>query len=90
MAIGVYFHPGSMTTQQYDETLGELDAAGLARPAGRVSHTCFGPADNVMIFDVWESQQAFEEFGKALMPILQKLGVDAGAPDVMEIHNMIF
>jgi hypothetical protein len=43
-----------------------------------------------MIFDVWESQQAFEEFGKALMPILQQLGLDAGAPDVMEIHNMIF
>lgn len=90
MAVGVYFRPDSMTTQQYDETLSALDAAGLSRPAGRVYHTCFGPADNVMIFDVWESQQAFEEFGKALMPILQQLGLDAGAPDVMEIHNMIF
>ena len=90
MAIGVYFHPGSMTTEQYDEIVAELDAAGEGRPAGRISHCSFGPADNLMIFDIWENQEGFDEFGKVLMPILSKLGIDAGAPDVMPIHNMIF
>jgi len=90
MAIGVYFHPGSMTTQQYDQVISELDAAGEGRPAGRIYHTCFGPDDNVMVFDVWESEQAFQAFGAVLMPILAKLGLDAGDPDVMPIHNMIF
>lgn len=90
MAIGVYFHSGSMTTAQYDEIIAELDAAGEGRPAGRISHCSFGPADNLMIFDIWEAQEAFDEFGKVLMPILQKLGADAGAPDVMPIHHMIF
>lgn len=90
MAIGVYFRPGSMTTAQYDEIIGKLDAAGEGRPAGRISHCSFGPADNLMVFDIWETQETFDEFGKVLMPILAKMGVDAGAPDVMAIHNMIF
>jgi len=90
MAIGVYFHSGSMTTAQYDEIVAELDAAGAGRPAGRISHCSFGPPDNLMVFDIWENQETFEEFGKALMPILAKHGLEAGAPDVMPIHNMIF
>jgi hypothetical protein len=90
MAIGVYFHPGSLTTQQYDQVIADLDDAGEARPAGRVSHCAFGPDDNLMIFDIWENEQAFEQFGKVLRPILEKAGLDAGAPDVMPIHHMIF
>ncbi len=90
MAIGVYFHPGSMTTAQYDEITSELEAAGEGRPAGRISHCSFGPPDNMMVFDIWENQEAFEEFGKVLMPILAKIGLESGPPDVMPIHHMIF
>jgi len=90
MAIGVYFSPGSMTTAQYDEIVSELDDAGEGRPAGRISHCSFGPADNLMVFDIWESQETFEEFGKVLMPILAKMGLDAKAPDILPIHHMIF
>lgn len=90
MAIGIYFHPGSMTVQQYDQIIAELDAAGEGRPAGRISHCSFGPDDNLMVFDIWENQQTFDEFGKVLMPIMQKLGFGENAPDVMPIHHMIF
>ncbi len=90
MAIGVYFHPGSMTSAQYDEINAELEAAGEGRPAGRISHCSFGPADNLMVFDIWENQETFDEFGKVLMPILGKLGLDAKAPDVMPVHHMLF
>ena len=90
MAIGVYFHSGGLTTSQYDEITAELDAAGEGRPAGRIFHSTFGPSDNLMVFDIWENQQTFEEFGKVLMPILAKFGLDATEPDVMPIHNMIF
>jgi hypothetical protein len=41
-----------------------------------------------MVYEVWESQQAFEEYGPVLMPILQKAGIDPGTPDVMPIHNL--
>ncbi len=89
MAIGVYFHPGSMTAQQYDEIIRELQAAGCAQAPGRISHCAFCAADNLMVFDIWESPQAFEDYGKVLMPILQKIGLATSPADVMPIHHLI-
>jgi hypothetical protein len=86
MAIGMYFHPTSLTTQQYDEAIREL---GAGRPAGRLHHSCFGADGDLMVYEVWESQEAFDQFGQVLMPILREVGIDPGAPDVMPIHNMI-
>jgi hypothetical protein len=42
-----------------------------------------------MVYEVWESQEAFEEYGKVLIPILTRIGIDPGAPDVMPVHNII-
>ena len=88
MAIATYFHPQSLTAQQYDEAIRELEAAGAATPAGRVHHSCFGSDNGLMVYEVWESPQAFEDYGSVLMPILQKLGIDPGTPDVMPVHNL--
>jgi hypothetical protein len=89
MAIGIYFHPESMTTAQYDDVIRRLEKAGAGQPRGRIHHSCFGPSNAVMVYDVWESQEAFDEFGQTLMPILQEVGVDPGQPDVMPLHNLI-
>ena len=89
MAIAVYFSPESMTAEQYDETLRRLEEAGAGAPAGRLHHSCFGPEDHLMVYDVWDSQESFEEFGATLMPILGEIGLDAGEPDIMPVHNMI-
>ena len=89
MAIGIYFRPQSLTAQQYDEAIAALEAAGAANPAGRVHHSCFGPDNALMVYEVWESQQAFEEYGPVLMPILLKAGIDPGTPDIMPIHNLV-
>jgi hypothetical protein len=88
MAIATYFNPPSLTASQYDEAIRELEAAGAANPAGRVHHSCFGTDNALMVYEVWESQQAFEEYGQVLMPILHKAGIDPGSPDVMPIHNL--
>jgi len=89
MAIAIYFHPRSLTAQQYDDANRQLEAAGIANPAGRVHHSCFGPDNALMVYEVWESQQAFEAYGPLLMPILDKAGIDPGTPDVMPVHNLI-
>jgi hypothetical protein len=89
MAIGMYFNPESMSAEQYDEVIRRLEEAGAGRPKGRLHHSCFGPPDAVMVYDVWESQEAFDDFGQTLMPILKELGIDPGQPQVMPIHNMI-
>ena len=89
MSLAVYFHPKSLTAEQYDRAVAELTAVGADRPAGRSHHSCFGSDDDLMVYEVWESQQAFEEYGKVLIPILTRIGIDPGAPDVMPVHNII-
>ncbi len=89
MAIGVYFAPGAMTAEKYDECIKLLRKAGAGHPTGRSYHASFGPKDKLMVFDVWTSQAAFDRFGKTLMPILQGLGIDPGQPNVMPMHKVI-
>ena len=89
MAIGIYFQLKGMTTQKYGEAIKKLEAVGAGAPKGRIYHAAFGPADSLMVFDVWNSSQEFEAFGATLMPILSELGVDPGEPDITPIHNTI-
>jgi hypothetical protein len=88
MAIGVYFHPKSLSAEQYDKAISEIDAAGARQPAGRIHHSCFGPDGDLMVYEVWESRQAFEHYGTVLMPILHNVGIDPGMPDVRPVHNL--
>lgn len=89
MALVFHFSPKSMSAARYDECIKRLAAAGASNPKGRLYHACYGSPDELRVFDVWDSEQSFAEFGKTLVPILQELGVDAGTPDVAPIHNVI-
>jgi hypothetical protein len=89
MAIAVLFTPVSMTTAQYDEIITRLEQAGAGTPAGRLYHVCSGNADQVQVMDVWESGEAFEQFGQTLMPLLQELGIDPGQPAMRPVHSII-
>jgi hypothetical protein len=89
MAIGIYFAPTGMTAQRYDECIKKLNKAGATHPKGRSYHTSFGPADKIMVFDVWDSMESFNQFGETLLPILQDLGIDVGQPDIMPVHNIV-
>ena len=90
MALGFYFKPQSFTKERYDEAVRRLEEAGAGSPPGRAYHFAwFGQEGGIEVFDVWASQESFDEFGKTLMPILQEAGVDAGQPHVEEVHNTI-
>ena len=89
MAIGIYFAPPAMSLAQYNECISQLKKAGAGSPSGRSYHAAFGPPEKLMIFDVWTSQSAFDKFGKTLMPILQRLGIDSGQPQVMPVHKVL-
>jgi hypothetical protein len=89
MALGFYFGSGTFTPEQYDDAIKQLEAAGAGAPAGRLSHVALESGGQIQIFDVWESQEAFEAFGATLMPILGGLGVDPGQPMVSPVHNII-
>jgi hypothetical protein len=89
MAFTITFHPKGMTSAKYDEVIRRLNAAGEGAPAGRRYHTCFGPADQLSVVDIWESMEQFNKFGATLVPILTSLGVEIGQPDVQPQHNEI-
>ena len=89
MTIGIYFRPASMSADQYDDIIKRLEAAGSGTLAGRLYHVCFGADDSLQVFDIWESQQAFDDFGATLMPILQEVGVDPGQPMIEPVHSVI-
>ena len=89
MAIAVLFTPPAMSAEQYDEAVRRLDAAGAGTPAGRVYHVCFGPADKMQIFDLWDSQENFDAFSRTLLPILEEIGLNSAEPDVFEVHNIM-
>jgi len=88
MAIAVYFHPTGMTFKEFQESHRRLDDAGAGNPSGRMHHSCFGDDGNLMIYDVWESSEKFEAFGKILMPILAEIGIDPGEPAIMPLHRL--
>lgn len=89
MAIGIYFGQGDFPADKYDEAIGRLEAAGAAAPDGRSYHVALEVDGKINVFDVWESQEAFDAFGATLMPILTELGVDPGPPAPMPVHNVI-
>ena len=89
MAIGFYFAHGGFTPDKYEEALKQLADAGAGAPAGRTLHVALESDGAINVFDIWESQQAFDAFGATLIPILNKLGVELNEPMVAKVHNVI-
>ena len=89
MALGFYFTPSSFTQDKYDEAVSRLESAGAGAPEGRSYHVALETNGEIQVFDIWESQEAFEAFGATLVPSLAGLGVDPGQPMVARVHNVI-
>ena len=89
MAVAIYFHPTTLNEQQYRAVVSQLEKDGQWPPAGLVHHSCFGEGDNLMVYEVWETQDALDSFGQRLMPVLQQQDVDPGQPQVMPVVNVL-
>lgn len=85
--IVVHFNGSGMTAAQYDQIIVELQKVTTFPPAGQMAHACYQTEDGYKVVDVWESAEAFNAFGQILMPILQKLGVNAGQPVIYSLYN---
>jgi hypothetical protein len=88
MAIAVYFHPKDMTLSAFEEAHQRLSDLGAANPPGRIHHSCFGVDGDLMVYDIWESPEAFQAFGETLMPLLAEVGIDPGEPSVLKLHRL--
>ncbi len=88
MAIAVYFSPNGMTMAQFDDVHRRLKEAGADSPKGRIHHSCFGEDGSLMVYDIWESEEAFGAFGEALMPVIGEVGIEIGQPQIMKIQRL--
>ncbi len=89
MSVLIRFAPASMTAQQYDEVIRRLEEGGDWPPDGLDAHVCFGAEGNLHVSEVWDSQEQLSTFGERLMPILSEIGIEAGEPELVEVHNII-
>jgi hypothetical protein len=89
MALGFNFRPSSFTPARYDDAISRLEAAGAGAPAGRRYHVALEADGLIQVFDIWDSQESFEAFGKTLLPIMAEVGADPGEPQVFPVHNII-
>jgi hypothetical protein len=89
MAIGIYFSDSNFTVEQYEQAIRKLEAAGAGAPEGRTFHVALETDGKINVFDIWDSQAAFDAFGETLMPILAELGAEPGTPMPAPVHNVI-
>lgn len=88
--IVVLFDAPGFTSKHYDQVWDDLRAAGQSHPKGLISHVGFAkPNGNWNVVDIWESAEAFAEFGKTLVPILQKTGTNVPEPMVLPAHYVL-
>lgn len=88
--IVVLFNAPGFTAKHFDQVWDDLRAAGQGSPKGLISHVGFeNPEGGWSVVDVWESQDAFNEFGKTLMPIMQKSEVMVPPPKVLPAHFVL-
>jgi len=86
MTIGIFLEILNLDAGKYraiNERLCDLDD-----PPGRTFHAAFHVGDQLQVFDVWESQAAFDAFGTVLMPLLAEYGVDPGQPRIGAIERI--
>ncbi|MFD9076499.1 hypothetical protein [Streptomyces lasiicapitis] len=95
MAIIVTFDTPGVGQELYDACVSRLTDGGeftsLADiPApGLISHAAEPIDGGWRVVDVWESEEAFENFGKILQPILADLGHADGEPQITPAHNVV-
>ncbi|MGA4844102.1 hypothetical protein [Streptomyces sp. G45] len=95
MAIIVTIDMPGVGQEAYDACVqrltggGEFTAVDDIPAHGLISHAA-GPVDGGWrVVDVWESEDALENFAKILQPILADLGLGDAEPQVIPAHNVV-
>ncbi|MDT9696861.1 hypothetical protein [Streptomyces sp. P17] len=96
MSVVVVFELPGMTRAQYEQSAEKVAGrpGGVTSPAdwpvaGLISHTSAPTPEGWLVVDVWESEEAFRQFGETIVPILQELGVPDAKPKVYPTHTVV-
>lgn len=55
---------------------------------GLLLHVAGETASGFRVIDVWQSEEAFRQFGEALAPIMARLGLEE-EPEVYPVHTFV-
>jgi len=87
--IAVYIVTKNMTAELHAKGRDKLREAGALESAMKV-HSAFGDAEKLQVFDVWESQEAFDTFLTYLGPVMAELGIELEQPPmIMPLVDLI-
>ena len=87
--IAIYIVTKNMTREQHTKGRERLREAGAPESAMKV-HSCFGEDGQLQVFDVWDSQEAFDEFLTYLGPVMAEMGIElAQPPTIMPIVDLV-
>jgi hypothetical protein len=87
--IAIYITTENMTEALHTEGRKRLKDAGAPEDAMKL-HSVFGEEGKLQVFDIWESQEAFDAFLGYLVPLLEELGVKLSAPPtIMPVVDLV-
>jgi hypothetical protein len=86
--IAVYITTENLTAALHTEGRKRLHEAGAPEDAMKV-HSVFGEEGKLQVFDIWETQEAFDTFLGFLQPIMGELGITlSGPPVIMPVTDL--
>jgi hypothetical protein len=83
LPVAVHITPKQMSKEDYERVIAELEGS---QPDGRRFHAAYGDED-VQIFEVWDSQEQFEDHNDSLSGRLQSVGLGGGNVEVHPLHS---
>ena len=84
--IVVNFNIPNVGVKVYEQIWADLRAAGHSNPKGLIHHVGAPNGNDFFVTDVWESEEAFGQFGEVLMPIMAKNGIGDVTPTVLPLQ----
>lgn len=85
--VAAVFEFSSVYRDAYDRSL-EIAGGQLRNQPERRFHVCFETDNGYMVVDVWDSLEAFEQFGHVLTEVMKQLPIPLQLK-LRRIHNLI-
>ena len=92
MAVAVEMNFAGATLDQYDQIIQKMGLTpGGATPPGAISHWVAQTDEGLRVVDVWETQEAYDQFAaEQIGPYSAEAGItDAPETRVYEVHNYL-
>ena len=89
MAVAMLMHWPGVTSDQYDAVLAKI-GLDANPPAGGVLHIATESGDGIEVYEIWQTEQAFNSFlEQRLLPVVSELGI-TGEPQIriVPLHNL--